>query len=201
MSRDPVEFTRDADARGSERCGNRVRLEDTSERVADVDSSTHVLVTIDYAHHEIHSGNHFYVKDVQDLAGTSNYDLIFLTPDTLEYIHLFFDFWHEQEGGFVITEDATVDNNGTPVVPVNNNRNSAHAPVLKVFHTPTNPGGGTVIYNYQTGAGKQGGGDKRPEDEIVLKRNTRYWMRLSNKAAGNCLYDYHFKWYEHTDKG
>ena len=199
-----------ADERGALRIGGnpddpadvltRALISDSVHRVVRADASTHGLISIENSHHEIHAGSHFYFKDVQDLGNGANYQLLFSTPNTAKWAHLFFDFWHEQELTFVITEGVTVDDSGTPVTVFNSNRNSPNTPLVSVFHTPTNPAGGTVVYNYQRGTGNRGGGDKRAEDEIILRRDTLYLIQGTNATANQCLYDYHFRWYEHQDK-
>lgn len=175
-------------------------ISDAVSRIARLDASTHAIEVIDYPHHEIHSGSHFFIKLFEDLTNAEVYKMVFVTPNTGEWGHLFFDYWHEKELEFTITEGIATEADGTPVTVFNNNRNSAHAATIVVTHTPTNPTGGTVIYSYRRGDGNKGGGEKRDEDEIPLKQNTKYLITVTNGSAVNCLWDFHFKWYEHEDK-
>lgn len=175
-------------------------IDDTTKRKLRSDASTHALNLIEYSHHEIHSGDHFYVKDYEDLGNGATYNILFVTPDTERWCHLFFDFWHELEMTFTITEGVTTDADGTAVAERNSNRNSTTEATVVVTHTPTNPIGGVVIYSYQRGTAQKGGGEKRAEDEIVLRQNRKYLITATNTVANSCMYDYHFRWYEHTDK-
>ena len=176
---------------------NFVLINDTTLRVPQADASSHAMEAITFAHHKIHEGDHFFIKDVEDLGNTATYYILFAVPNTPRWIHLFFDFWHEKEMSFSITEGVTTGGDGTAVSAYNNNRNSTTVPTIVVTHTPTTPVGGTVIYNYQRGDGNKGGGEKREEDEIELKANMKYLITATNISANDNLFDYHFKWYEH----
>ena len=175
-------------------------IDNTTLRRLRVDASTHAIETISDTHHEIHSGSHYYIKDVEDIGGTATYYILFAVPNSPAWIHLFFDFWHEQEMTFIITEGVTTGGDGTAVTAFNNNRNSSNTAGVVATHTPTSPVGGTVIYTSRQGSGKQTAGESRAEGEIILRANMKYLITATNAAAGNCLFDYHFTWYEHEDK-
>ena len=53
-----------------------------------MDASTHTLQTIEYEHHEIHSGSHFFVHGYLDIAGANDVlDFTWQMPDSTKEIH------------------------------------------------------------------------------------------------------------------
>lgn len=175
-------------------------IDNTTLRGARLDASTHAAKTIDYAHAEVHSGSHFYLKGVEDLGNTATYYLLFAVPNTPYWPHLIFTFWHEQEMIFSITEGVTTGGDGTPITVFNSNRNSDNAAGMVVTHTPTTPVGGVNVYPYQRGSGKKAGGEMGRAGELELRANMKYLITATNTSASNCLFDYLFTWYEHEDK-
>ena len=70
-----------------------------------------------------------------------------------------------------------------------------------MFHTPTNPTGGSIIVNpVVIGAGKLVGGTSRNDNELILKQNTLYLLEITNNVVGNNVITQLFDWYEHTTK-
>jgi len=165
-----------------------------------IDASTESLQVIDYAHHEIHSGSHFYIKNYMDLTNAQVFDFLAVTPDTLKWAHMLVEFNFEAEAHIQVYEGTTTSNDGTTVTPVNRNRNSSTTPTVSIYHTPTVTDVGTLIAGYKTGSGNKVGGEIRGSNELILKQNTKYLIRLTNDTALNNWVDYLADWYEHTDK-
>ena len=46
-----------------------------------IDASTNSLQTVDYAHHEIHSGSHYYIQGYTELASSATLYVKFVTPE------------------------------------------------------------------------------------------------------------------------
>lgn len=87
-------------------------------------------------------------------------------------------------------EDVVVSSNGTEIVPINVNRNSSLTSLIKTYHTPTISSTGTQLRKvYLSGGGGGnsqgvlGAGLARPNTEIVLKKNTKYLLRVTNKSG------------------
>lgn len=179
------------------------RISDTEERVARLDASTHTLQTIDYAHHEIHSGSHF-KAGYQDttMATADTIELLFVTPDTTEWAHWVLT---AQATGAVVVElyeDTEVSANGTAVGVRNRNRNVSGGNTTLVYHTPTITADGTKLV--EKWVGSEGwkedlSGSTRGNSEFMLKQGSNYLIRLtavSDDIKGAVGGD----WYEHTDK-
>lgn len=165
-----------------------------------IDASTESLNFINYEHHEIHSGSHFFVGDYTTLANGATYDILFVTPNTLKYSHMIFEIATKAEATFAYYEDVTTSNDGTTIAMFNRNRVIATAPGTNFYHTPTVTNVGTLIGRGIFGSGKQAGGSIRDSNEFVLKPNKKYLLRVTNNTVSDNWYDWFFDWYEHTDK-
>ena len=169
-----------------------------------VDRSTHTLQIIEYEHHEIHAGNHYFVAGQAVYASTDQVDFQLTTPATPE-IHMIFEISGTGQTIFSIYEGATVTTDGaTDVTPINNNRNSANTSALTAIQTDgAVSDAGTLIY--QQGFGVTGnavrtkGGATDRSREIILKASTTYRFLIDSNSADN-LISYVGEWYEHTPK-
>lgn len=180
-----------------------------------VDPYTESLITVDYAHHEIHDGMHFYVQySVLDLgAMTTPNDTItltFTTPNTTRWGN--FTFFAKGSAGWRVrlieaptggatgpTEQLTIKNK---------NRNSANTSTMTapvggsantVDYDSTLATGGTTLWDeYLEGSGgPQAGGtsDGSDRNELVLKQNTKYQLSIFGTDANPAVL--YMAWYEH----
>lgn len=182
------------------------RSSDSTFQPARLDKSTNSLQTIDYSHHEIHAGSHFFISDVVDLSINNVFDMILTTPDTTQWVHFTFTLSVEAETDWYIYEGAVETVAGTAVTPINNNRNSATASIAVIkSHTNTSLAnansdtdvtGATMLVHGILGAGKTGGSENR-ESELILDQNRKYCFRAIATAAGYVAFV--AQWYEHTD--
>ena len=53
-----------------------------------VDGITNAVMTVDYAHHEIHSGSHYFYDDTHSLAKNTGVAHLIITPDSAKWCHL-----------------------------------------------------------------------------------------------------------------
>lgn len=175
---------------------------------AEVDNSTHSLQIIDYEHHEIHSGSHYFVVGVQDLSINNVLDFTLQTPDTTKWTHLNWKMTTESETAWYVYETAVVTTAlANAITPYNNNRNSANTSVnvlkyevqsnLTAANADTDVSAATLLESGISGAGKDVGNSTR-SNELILKQNTIYCLRAIATTAGYISFDMH--WYEHTDK-
>lgn len=172
-----------------------------------IDASTETLQQISYEHHEIHSGSHYYIEDVAEIAINNVFDVQWVTPDTAKWTHFNFLLNCESETEWYIYEGAAINVTGTVLAPVNNNRNSSNTSVNLVAsiangsiadaNADTAVAGATAIAHGIVGAGKEGGVISR-DREIVLKQNTVYCMRAIATTAGYT--NFLMEWYEHESK-
>lgn len=169
-----------------------------------IDASTNTLQTIEYEHHEIHSGSSFNTCDVQ-LVDTTTIKWQITTPAGTKYSHMVFNVAGNGEIYASITEGSDrVD--GTAMAEINRNRvGTPNVAGTIITRTPT---GGTTdgaVTLCQVRAGSTGvsgktvsGGGARGQNEFVLKPSTKYIASVTTYAATYVSIE--FDWYEHTDK-
>jgi len=171
-------------------------------RPVQLDDSTHSLVCIEYAHNEIHSGRHFFLRnwvDLTDAGATATF--LFRVTDTNRWPHAIWNISGESEFTFELFEDATITDTGTWVNIQNSNRNSGNAATVQAYGDPSYSDIGTLIWAGKIGSGKAVGGvSGRDDDEFIGKQNTDYIFRITKDAAGTHWLEYDFLWYEHVDK-
>lgn len=166
------------------------------------DETTNALKQVTEEHEEIHAGNHFYVSGYVTKGDTETIEFVLTTPNTGRWGHLTFTVVGSNVT-FDVYEGATGVVGGTPVAPLNNNRNSTQVSVMSVVSDPTSISvDGSQIDGFKfVSSGPFSGsiGIADRDDEIVLKQNTSYLFRITSNAAGNVI-NYKGKWYEHTNK-
>ena len=171
------------------------------------DGYTKALITVDYAHHEVHSGSHYFVREVVDQAITTVYDLQVTTPDTRRWAHVVWSVMAEDEVDFYIYEDVSIVLAGTTIPVHNSNRNSTKTSSL-IIKGIVNGSVGDADADTATAAATQlehmkAGANRTPmlsdrDHEIILKQNTNYCFRVVFTKAAYIAYD--LNWYEHTNK-
>ena len=166
------------------------------------DSSTRALNVIDYEHHEVHAGSHFFIASGQTLASGVTSNLLIVTPDTTKWTHMHLLFQAGLSATFELYE-ASARTAGTQVVAINSNRNSVNTAGTMFYSTyssGTTDGG--LISRYLVGSASVGakiGGAGRSEEEIILRQNTQYILRTTSGANANNISTF-LTFYEHTDK-
>jgi hypothetical protein len=173
-------------------------------RVAEVDASTHSLVGITYAHHEVHSGTHYFYDSHHDIAKAGVLEHLIITSDTSKQAH--FEHGVESTAGQVVVElfeAPTVTDNGALETSRNRNRNFADNNTTLVYEAPTVTVDGDLIDSsvYGTGKNSSTGGGDRGDREIVLKQNTIYLLRVTERDVLATTINLIFDWYEHAYKG
>lgn len=157
------------------------------------------LTTIDFAHHEIHEGDHFFVNGFGTVgAGTS---LDFLVTTSTINAHMRLDVVASFQTEVYIYENPNYGTfvDGTGITPFNSNRNSAGTSTLTLVLNRTIGTAGTLLSSTSFGGStspqnKIGGGINR-EDELILKNNEDYVFRITSRSAGNII-SYKGFWYE-----
>lgn len=167
-----------------------------------LDVATGAIETIDYAHHEIHGGSHFYIQGFLELDTAGTHYVKLVTPDTLVWAHFVFDIKSTGICTSTFDEDATGGMTGGAVVPpINNNRNSSAASALVLTSgVAACTGYSTRLENDKWGANgfrEQIGGGSSRDDELILKQNTVYCRSFVSGADGNII-QFKASWYEHA---
>lgn len=168
------------------------------------DNSTLADLGIDYPHHEIHDGWHFFYESYSALEDTDAVDIAVQTADSKKWLHFVWQVLSKGEITFQVYEGSTITWDGTNLVARNNNRNSANVSSLVEFQEgPTVTAVGTLLAEAVVGSasnpnqGIPGGGERN--NEVILAQDTVYLFRITSGVNGN-IASYLAEWYEHTDK-
>lgn len=177
---------------------------DTTFQVPRLDTSTHSIQTIEYEHHEIHAGSHFFYYDYDndvDTAAPKYYRIT--TPNTTKWSHIQFILSSEGAGTWQLFENPTINAAGTTATVFNNDRNSLTAATLVVAFDATTTSDGTQIKVWRTGSGTTApsrvGTESRSSVEVILKQSEDYVLKFT-PDADNCKTKVEMLWYEHTNK-
>jgi len=170
------------------------------------DAATNVLSTISYPHHEIHAGDAYKLSittaDLDSEGANNALHFKIITPNTAKWGHITYDVWASGEGTWNVTEAPSGGMaGGSPITPINKNRNSTNTSGMVVSDDDTTPVGGTVIDGpIVLGVGNNKVSSEASErEEFVLKQNTTYSFRLisvTNLISARVT----LNWYEHTDE-
>lgn len=164
-----------------------------------IDGSTNTLQNIEYEHHAIHAGNHYFITDYDSFSNGEVMDFTFVTPDSTKEAHFVFSV----SGTYAVSVEAlvgaVVNVAGTVVTPVNNNGNSSNTSVMTVRTGDTFTSEGVSKLRSYAGANKAAGTVERTR-EIVLARNTVYILRVTNESTSANTITWDANWYEHTPK-
>lgn len=165
------------------------------------DASTEAITTIDYSHHEVHDGSHFFVYLNKDVANGGTYNLTWTAPNTTKWIHMTIGVNVEGEADVKFYEDVESFTDGTSVTPYNSNRNSGASTITDMVYDATlTLGSAVTLANHVIGSGRSVGGGTRSDNEFVLKQGSIYSIVVTNQVSGSPNEtNFSLNWYEHTD--
>ena len=165
--------------------------------VGSTDQITGAQSVLDYEHHEIHGGSHYYVGGFETKQLNETIEWTVTTPDTTKWSHFLFTFNGSDGIQFELYEGTTGVTGGTTITPQNSNRNYANASVLTIVKDATVTLG-TQIDGASSGANNRIGLIER-DDELVLKQNETYTFLVRSLGNSNIV-SYRGRWYEHTNR-
>ena len=173
--------------------------------------STKALVTIDYAHHEVHDGSSFmYTYADADFDLGDSVIVAFVTPNSTEQLHFVGSAGNSSACTVYLCEAPTITAaKGTNVITYNRNRASADTSSILSSKDSTEQyvtlitagdqsNNGTVLETYTLGSGKNKiAGATRDFNEWILNEYTKYSFMVIGTANDGIL-DLRIGWYEHT---
>jgi hypothetical protein len=157
-------------------------------------------VLIATEHHEMHEGDHYFIKTwLINTGADETFDTFsFTTPDTTTRIHAKTSISTDADAVIEISEGATVTG-GVVGVGMNNDRDSINTPTMTLLVGPTISVAGTLIWGARTGGGRGPVGVGLGSNyEIIAKRNTTYTFKITKKTSADTVSDIDFWWYEHV---
>ena len=169
------------------------------------DSATNSVMTIEYPHHEIHSGSAYFAVYSALADDTELIEVRILTPDTKKWAHMVIGI----DGALASYAQMWVPTtkthvSGNAITPFNRNNNSSNTSGLTICHTPAGSQTGTADLAQYLGAATQSGkasagGVTGSRGEFILAQNTAYLIRITSRADSNAL-SIILDWYEHENK-
>lgn len=174
-----------------------------------IEKLTNSFKVMDNDHNYIHQSKLFTYNEKFDLATTVSKIIAFTTPETTYDIH-YRPVIVSSSGDKVyieLLEDNTLDASGTNKLTsvFNMNRQSSKTTNMQTFASgSTLDVAGTVIKtNYIGGGtsvgGQVSGGSIGVQNEIVLKQNTVYCVRITNGSANTNTIHIQMQWYEEDE--
>ena len=176
---------------------------DGATRLLRLDEATNTLQTMSYEHHEIHSGDHYFIGGYTELQDTDTATFFVITPNSTKWAHMLFSLEADALITYGMYETATYAGGGSTLSLINNDRNSDNTSGLTILSAGTASVAGTLIDSFQTGAATVAskpltGGRGTRNNEMILKQNTTYRAVITSGADDNTL-SYYASWYEHTN--
>jgi hypothetical protein len=178
---------------------------DDTPRHAKLDTATHTLQIIDYAHHEVHSGSHFFLTYPFTLAATTDtQDFLINTNANAAWAHMIWDMTGSAITEVWVYEDTTVTSTDL-MTQFNNNRNSTDSSLLLIKNAGavvSSTDDGTLIWHHKSGSATNQSRSSMAagnSEEIILKQNANYRIHFETGSASN-LCNLKLEWYEHTNK-
>jgi len=177
------------------------RSSDSTYQPLRLDKATNAIETIEYEHHEIHNGSHFYYNDSTSLNAAATQNYLLTTPNTTKWAHLVF-----AATGSLITQVDLYENSnrvGTTVQKVFNSDRNSTTDATVIVHKDTSGGttNGTLIWTMKsgntTGQSRVGLTAER-SNEIILGQNKKYLFIITSSSASN-LINIQLQWYEHSN--
>jgi hypothetical protein len=165
------------------------------------DDISGALVTIDFAHHEAHEGHSFYYNDVIALGNGATQDYILQVPDVQAWPHFGFSVNFNDGAGIIELYESTDRIGTTPQTVINRERNGGDGNNMLVYKDQS--GGstdGTRILWQRGGSGKTAGAVLGSSEEIILKQNTWYLLRVTNATNSTNNTTVIVEWYEHVSE-
>jgi hypothetical protein len=158
---------------------------------------------IDLVHQRCHEGRYFTHSSTHlNIADDASIDHLVVTSATAP--HMAFAVSVMADFTLTLYEDTVTSADGAAAYAFNNNRNSAVANTTLIYEAPTVTSIGTKLAETLLPAGKGGnaiggtdGAPVRTGTEIILKSNTKYLFRVTNKSGQTREFtSVSFGWYE-----
>ena len=173
----------------------------TNYQPAGLDSMSRAIQFVDFAHSRVHDGSHFLYTDAVELASGGTQDYLLTVANTTKWPHMVFSLDGSAITQFELYEGA--DRTGAVAQTLgSSNRNSTTMPGLTI-HKGTAGGttDGNRVHFYKGGTSTNQSRSESTsgnhEEEIILKQNTKYILRVTSFINAN-LTNVMLSWYELT---
>ena len=140
------------------------------------------IITVDYAHHETHEGNHYQASIQNTLASGGISNTIINTP-AANFVHLLIPVDAQGELVLEIYRTPTCSSLGNQETVSNMNDISSNTAGTEIYTSSTCSSAGTLIpgWSQKFGSGQQTGGESRAENEHNLRQSTLYLVKMTSR--------------------
>jgi len=169
------------------------------------------LIAIEPEHHEIHCGDSYETTHNVSLGNGASLDFLLTVPDwgtvdginsgdnqLIKIAHLVGIVESESELEVQFWEGPTITTAGTSLTVVNRNFNSTNTDFLGITQGGSVSADGTNKWGpWRVGSGRSTAGSASRTREFVLKNNTVYLLRITNKTTSSNNVNVEFDYYVH----
>lgn len=161
------------------------------------DQYTECTGVIDSAHLKVHEGKSYFFSYLNAaVASAANVDILLNNPAS-NYPHITTLIGAGGNSSVAMFEGVTTSADGTALNVFNRSRSNTNTASLVVSHTPTITDLGTEIFDSYVFGGEKSkatGGSDGFAEEIILKPNTKYLIRITNDSGASevVVVDGHF---------
>lgn len=152
------------------------------------------LMVTEHPHSELHAGHSFVVSSIASILGGATFECV-ITPGD-QNCHMVMHCSTSGNGIISAVYEGPSFTGGTPVTPINRNRQLNTASTATFVHTPSVTGDGTLLMTFHTDSTKQSGQSERGTEEFVLATNTSYLIRITVDAGAAATFSGVMDWYE-----
>lgn len=163
-----------------------------------IDEVGGAVTIINYEHHEIHEGDHYFLKTyIENTGGTGTSDYFaFTTPSNTKLIHARTLLSPDGDVLITIYEDCNITG-GINITGLNNFRNSNNTALLQPVAAPTVVNCYLPIWQSRNGGGRNPVGVSPGFNyEIIAKSNVTYVFEITKQTTADTIVDIDFWWYE-----
>lgn len=162
----------------------------------DDSSNLTVLVTESEPHYKIHNSRSYVYSDiVRTIGATTTQDVYLIVPR--KKMNLTWQFFPPKPLLLSLYERTELDNEGTPITPVNRERSIATAAVSLLFSLPTVHAVGELLYSkYFNSTPPTDDFTVRETGEWVLADDVNYLLQVTNTSASSCTFQLILNFYE-----
>lgn len=156
-------------------------------------------IVLDGPHAKVHCGMSFHVSWFKTVSAPGTMDMLFVVPDSDVLPHLTISYESQGEIEYIVYRGPIVSSVGTAMPIYNRDENSSTLPGVLCYHTPTvTINSAPAIFQWVAGAGKGTPSSERGTSERIMRRNTSYLFRISNRSNQENTCSMRLDWYEQS---
>jgi len=181
-------------------CGNQIVIADSDGNtvpLVGVDGE-YALTTASFVVRKIHQGEMFGASYLWDsIADGDDAEILIATGN--KECHLMFQTQCEGNSVIALYEDVTTDDDGTEVASYDLNRVTGNSPASTIYRDPSITDDGLTLPRFLAPGGKRvkaTGGVSANRNEIVLKPNSKYAIRVTNESGAAAIVSVLIEWIE-----